>query len=354
MRAILVTFVALSTTLQLRAQNVPDRDIAARFAPVFHQALGDDLRGDYITNFDFDGDWRGDNNWQNAENKAFKLNGYIYYSVTETATHYFIHYAVFHARDYKGGEKKGVWLSKIIRQGARVSSKDPTGLLAEATMAHENDMEGALVVVEKAGDKVVFVETVHHNEFSRYVPENSERPGDGQFRLDGSRVELYIEPKGHGIEAFGTEHEKPEKGFLVYKFGGAAGDPEAAADGTVDYDLVPIATSLWPKRRKASSNLTFGTFKDFGTIAIDVVQGKGVVHKKVAVGMLATAFDGKIGGINMARPPWGWFSNDHRSDPPGLWFFDPAKIVKRDYALPDFFSTTYVKLPFWAGVSGKQ
>ena len=36
---------------------VRDRDIAARFAPVFHQALGSAPRFDYITNFDFDGDW---------------------------------------------------------------------------------------------------------------------------------------------------------------------------------------------------------------------------------------------------------------------------------------------------------
>ena len=37
-----------------------DEEIAARFAPVFYQALGDKPRSDYITNFDFDGDWRAD------------------------------------------------------------------------------------------------------------------------------------------------------------------------------------------------------------------------------------------------------------------------------------------------------
>src|SRR5678816_1978885 len=64
------------------------REVAARFAPIFYQALGDKPRSDYITNFDFDGDWRGDNNWENGGNESIPLNAYIYYSVAETSTHY--------------------------------------------------------------------------------------------------------------------------------------------------------------------------------------------------------------------------------------------------------------------------
>ena len=69
-----------------------DRDhaIAARLAPVFRQALGSSARYDYITRVDFDGDWRGDNNWNNAE--RYPLPATVYYSVSETETHYFVHY----------------------------------------------------------------------------------------------------------------------------------------------------------------------------------------------------------------------------------------------------------------------
>src|SRR5678816_646217 len=123
-----------------------DREIAARFAPIFYQALGDRPRSDYITNFDFDGDWRGDNNWENAANETFPLNAYIYYAVAETSTHLFIHYAVFHPRDYKGGEIRGTILSELIREGVKRGGKyDPTGLADEATLAHENDMELSLI-----------------------------------------------------------------------------------------------------------------------------------------------------------------------------------------------------------------
>lgn len=70
--------------------------------------------------------------------------------------------------------------------------------------------------------------------------------------------------------------------------------------------------------------------------------------RQISVGGLGSAFFGKAGGVNMARPPWGWFDNNHRTDPLGLWFFDPAKVVKRDFHLGESFSTAYVRLPFWA------
>ena len=73
------------------------------------------------------------------------------FNVSETVTHYFIHYAVFHPRDYKGGNVRGVILSEIMRKGStRHGDYDPTGLSQSAVLAHENDMEGALVVVENA------------------------------------------------------------------------------------------------------------------------------------------------------------------------------------------------------------
>jgi hypothetical protein len=86
------------------AKSTPNNDllIATRFAPNFYQALGDKPRSDYITNFDFDGDWRGDNNWNNSANLDFPLKAHIYYSVSETATHYFIHYGRFSSPRLQG------------------------------------------------------------------------------------------------------------------------------------------------------------------------------------------------------------------------------------------------------------
>src|SRR5262249_54037654 len=194
-----------------------DREIAKAFAPNFIQGLSDPQRLDYITNFDFDGDWRGDNNWENAANTKYPLLAYVYYSVTETRTHFFIHYAAFHPRDTKGGNQRGAALSELIREGAQTGSKyDPTGLSDEAVLAHENDLEGCMVVVRKNVDgvgaaQVVYVETMAHNRFLKYLPEGSAASGVKQISLKKGRPRLFVEPKGHGIEAFTGTNEQLAK-----------------------------------------------------------------------------------------------------------------------------------------------
>ena len=352
----LIMLVLLQTCPALgQVKTATDAEVAASFAPVFYQALGDKPRSDYITNFDFDGDWRGDNNWDNAEKKEFPLRAYIYYSVSETRTHYFIQYAVFHPRDYKGGEEKGRLLSKILQEGARaIGTRDPTGMLDEAVLAHENDMEGCLVVVAKSGKNlreasVAYVESLHHNTFSDYMSGES---APQRFKTEDARPLLYVEAKGHGIEAYtGDAKQAESKEFLIYRYTGKADDPEQQKSGAIGYELLPIKTTLWPKARIGTkpTGTTFGAAHDYSLISIDLEQANGKASaKKFNVGGLGSAFLGKAGGVNMARPPWGWFDNNHRSDPLGLWFFDPARIVRRDFNLGESFSTAYIRLPFWA------
>jgi hypothetical protein len=318
-----------SAVTALSQSSARDREIAAAFAPVFYQALGDKPRSDYITNFDFDGDWRGDNNWEHADDKKFSLKAYVYYSVSETATHLFIHYAVFHPRDYKGGERKGRILSELIREGVKSGTeRDPTGLLEEAGVAHENDMEGCLIVVAKNGNnldhaRVVFVETLHHNDFSRYLPGEAAPKGFGLFKSEGAHTLMYVEPKGHGVETYvGDEKQTAKKEFVTYKFTGRAGDPEQAPDGSVGYELLPIQTTLWARAKKGladGANITYGSTHDYGQITISLMQPNGRIStRKVAVGKIGSAFLGNIGGVNMAHPPWGWFDNNAHKQPLGL------------------------------------
>lgn len=350
--------VLLLSAVTVSSQTSHEREIAAAFAPVFYQALGDKPRSDYLTNFDFDDDWRGDNKWEHTDDKSFPLRAYIYYSVCETSTHFFIHYAAFHPRDYKGGERRGLILSEIIREGVkRAGDNDPTGLLSEAGVAHENDLEGVLIVVAKNGKDVkrarpVFVEAFHHSDFAPYVAGESAPQGFGIFKTDERRVLLYVEPKGHGIEAYsGDEKQTAKKEFVIYKFTGKAEDPDKRRNDSVGYELLPIQTTLWPRARmrKDEQNATYATAYDFGEISISLLQPNGSAEtKKIEVGEIGTAFAGDSGGLNMARPPWAWFDKSRRGDPLGLWFFDPAGVVKRDFKLDDSFSTAYVRLPFWA------
>jgi hypothetical protein len=347
-----LTWVLLAASSVLGYAQSPGFDadlaLAARYAPIFYQGLGQTPRFDYITNFDFDGDWRGDNNWQNAEDLRFPLAAWVYFSVCETATHYFIHYAVFHPRDWKGGNRRGVVMSDLLRLGARYGRKyDPTGAVDDLVLAHENDLEGCLVVVAKSRtgqgrERVVFVESLAHNKFLRYTP------GTGQsansIRLEGQRPLLFIEPRGHGIEAYrGSQRQlrAAVKGVVRYEYTGQADVPgDGEPPRRLGYALVPLETTLWA-RAQAGRNETYGEQFNYGTRHI-TVAGK---RRAVWLGVLGSAFLGINGGRNMARPPWGWFDRNERHRPLGEWYFDPAATIKRHFQLGNNLSTSYTAHP---------
>lgn len=310
--------------------------------------MGDEPRYDYITNFDFDGDWRGDNNWENAAKREFPLKAWVYYSVRETRTHYFIHYAVFHPRDYKGGTGRGKLFSRVIRTAAKPAAAiDPTGRASEAVLAHENDLEGALIVVEKRGEDaknggVVFVETLAHNNFLKYVPESSPREGFGGFLMNGHRVKLFIEPKGHGIEAYRPDDGHSKFHLLLYVFTGLDEEPDKSHAKPIGYNLVPIESTLWPEALRGVTP-TYAEIEDYGILLLDMADGAEDRETTWEAGRIGSAFRGIVGGANLARPPWGWFAAKDNSQPLGQWFFDPARVVRRDYDLGSAFSTAYLR-----------
>ncbi|WFE19283.1 hypothetical protein O7621_15075 [Solwaraspora sp. WMMD937] len=98
--AMLIPTVAALTataTATPAAAVVSRAELAFRWAPIHHQdvdvtgshALGG--RSDYITRVDFDADLNGRNNWENAARSGVSFDAYAYYSVLETASHWFRH-----------------------------------------------------------------------------------------------------------------------------------------------------------------------------------------------------------------------------------------------------------------------
>lgn len=380
-----------------------DRAIAGRFAPIFHQGIVGDGRFDYPANFDFDGDWVGVNNWEHAADKKYPLKGYVYYAVSETPTHYYIHYAVFHPRDTKGGETTGAVLSKGVRAGATAAQRvKRTGVADDLVLAHENDFEGCLVVAEKQGpmlDKAVavIVETLAHNHYLKYEREPASNSAFARFQRDGEHPILYIEPKGHGIEALDEDSERPaasravdsgakgavKKGIgsllkglnkvkkvvtleppetvRVYRYTGKAEDPEAAGASvvagqwpTTGYDLEPIYDTFW-KHAQGDANDTFGEAEDYGTRTIMVATPASDVSTPIqaTLGRLGSALRGAAGAINMARPPWGWFDMGERDRLLGEWFFDPANTVRRHVKALKTSSSAYLHQPFFGVLRGR-
>jgi hypothetical protein len=341
---------ANSQTIRTQAEA---REVAARFAPIFYQGIGDDPRADLMTNFDFDGDWRGDNNWAHLGDEKYPLKAYVYYAVSETPTHLFIHYAVFHPRDYKGGAASSGILGQIINEGLKRGAKfDPRA--ADVAFSHENDLEGCLVVVRKGGnpadDRLAFIETVAHNRFLMY--DAAARAGNAAFRSDGQHPLLYIEPKGHGIQAYNQADADKPHNLLRYSYRNLAEAPAPNAE-SASYDLLPIETSIYAHARKGI-NETFGARANYGQIKFSVTSASGgTLSRTVRIGVLGSAFLGRVGKANMARPPWAWFDQAEREAPAGAWFFDPAATIKRHFNLGNEFSVAYTWQPF-LGVGVKK
>ena len=333
-----------------------DRQIAGQFAPVFYQGLGSDPRADYITDFDFDGDWRGDNNWNNLDNRSFPLRAYIYYSVSETPTHYFIHYAFFHPRDYKGDLAKSELLELLISEGLKqAGGKDPTGGLAdEVALSHENDLEGCLVVAEKKGQdlaqaEVKYVETMAHNNFYRYCPGAGSAGLCEAIEMRGQRPLIFVEPKGHGPARYDGSRQQlknSSNGVMTYSYTGRADDPERGGGKTIGYDLIAIYATLW-QRAQSGVNETYGEALDYQSRSFLKFRPNGSADKvEKNFGSLGSAFRGEVGFKNKARPPWAWYDESERERPRGEWFFDPAAVIARHFDPGKEFSTAYLYNPY--------
>jgi hypothetical protein len=367
--SVLMLILSLSATAQFRRPTAPvsssgpqpsaraalDKQIAAQFAPVIYQGLADQPRYDYITNFDFDGDWKGDNNWINAGNKTSLLRAYVYYSVIETATHYFVHYAFFHPRDYKGGLGKSTLVDVLIKEGIRRAGKDPTGLADDVALSHENDLEGCLIVAEKRGDDlrqavVQFVETMSHNRYLKYRPQAGQGTVGEVIQMQEQQPLLFAEPKGHGVSSYlGTREQlrKSVNGALAYRYTGEAEDPEKRRGDTVGYDLLAMQETLWQRAQTGESE-TFAEVIDYQTMKISLQQldGKSAVIEQ-SLGKLGAAFRGTIGFKNKARAPWGWYDSSEPERPRGEWFFDPATVIARHFNLEQSFAQAYTAHPFF-------
>ncbi|HUP58154.1 MAG TPA: hypothetical protein VM598_11920 [Bdellovibrionota bacterium] len=275
----------------------PDADylLAARYAPMIFQHTGSHPKADAITNVDFDGDWSSNNNWDNLD--RFEVPAFVYYSVIETESHYFITYAFFHPRDY-------AWL-------------------CFPWICHENDLEGAGLTVEKTaagpGD-VVYLETKAHTSMDRTrdVPHI------------GGKTALYVERGGHGVHPW-----KPvTKGkFFTYSYAGRADDPGEASEGAFGYELLPIETTIWAQRNSIGKGQTYRNTYDYtGT--------------RFSLGPVPNKFAGEKWAANVVTAPWSWSDGGVGGLKLGDWFFDPALAVSRRVTLSKPISLEYVHNPY--------
>lgn len=156
------------------------RGLAEYWAPTIFQDVNEtyNVRADFPTKFNYDGDWRGDNNWENLLN--YDEIPSAYFSVRETLTNYFIEYDYYYPRD----------------DGPITLEK------------HENDIEGCIVVIRKDDSEygsLLLMETQAHNNWYQHTNDSNITTGsddvDSGILLDGHRPEVYISANGIGSDA---------------------------------------------------------------------------------------------------------------------------------------------------------
>ena len=304
------------------------RWLAEQHAPFIAQETWFDPKSDYLARFDADGDWRGDNNWDNTPTASSQA--YVYYAVIETETHWFLLYNFFHLRDY--------------------SDK------CAASACHENDNEGIVLTVARDGSlagRAIAMETLAHNKIYSY---RADPRVAGNFHdLDGEMVfyrdshpVVFVHSGGHGVygpgshAAYTFEQDWFHAGTgVTYVYKGVAERPAHPADREVGYDLLPIYEHFWlPAHSGDAASVAFGSHFRYRPAG---------GRPAASFDRLAGAFRGRRHGADKAKPFWGWSDNDTRKSgilATGQWGLDPAYAVTRNLTLPGPVSLRYTFNPF--------
>jgi hypothetical protein len=292
-------------------------EIAYYWAPIWYQEVDEDnFIGDYITTFDYDGNWIGIDNWENLENSTYPAG--IYYSVVETETHWFLGYYDFHSRDY----------TEVL------------------VLQHENDLEGVLIVVKKEpepwGEFLCMITETHgllkpytdQDSYPSNAVTNSHNTIDGDVEfeyINAYNISLpfsghdhpivYVDKWGHGVHgADRWEIDGFPSGYgITYKPLGLIGEPQEAVNCIVSYKLIDIQV-FWDMRG-------------------------GPYGEGYALGSFST-MDGDNFAEDAASLPWGW---DDANDGPtftGEIFYNPAHLVDTHLNGLGNFSHNYLFNPY--------
>ncbi len=222
-------------------------ELARRYAPwIFHASHKTKGRQDIPTRVDFDGDMRGDNNWEHFP--LYELIPTVYYACLESETHYFLTYHLFHPRDWS-----------FFDFGIHTT--------------HENDGENLQVVVEKSSGEVVLLVTQAHFKAFAYALQSSNIGGgaqglrgdfllmneEGELDSQGKHVCVFVEEGGHGIYSASDECAKldlvpgsklvfEDYGFVLHPAseGEEVGEPVLGTSGKAfGYKLESSLESFW-------------------------------------------------------------------------------------------------------------
>ena len=386
-KEVLYLLIAVAFLFALTLQTIPIdaspptdptyEELAAYWAPVISQDIdADKTRAEYITRFDYDDNWCGNDNWDNLYD--YDLPAYVYYWVIETETHYFIGYAFFHPRDWSSATPG--YVSRWIE--------------------HENDLEGILLTIQKSSDstyrygKFVSMVTVAHSDFWSYTeqdtpsssdwynlvaPSHSVTDGyedidaDIDFVVDnfGFHPVVFVQSEGHGVFGYQSGRRGSTSGATyhvtdwapIFDDNGVTDWRGANWMGIVDLPVSgdpsdTYGTSGWGDgiiyhyENSANDPTSHGNPKDWEVVGYDLLSISELWDRrydyescKVTFDHYGT-FDGNDGEHDGANAPWGWNDGDdgpvYRPD----FFMHPAYLIDYYFDGLGTFSRTYIGSSF--------
>lgn len=292
-------------------------ELALRYAPIHEQEVhtrgSHALRGeaDFITAYDFDGDDDASNNWDHTGDPRFPLSAHAYYSVVETATHWYLTYQFFHPRD---------WSSHFFET------------------EHENDSEGVLLVVARDGSAFGALRaavTVAHADFYSYVPSTSGW-SSGAEDVDGVLSQRWYEGALHPVTAQQAEthalkawpyYRIRRVGVVYYPSLTRAAVPVGPNDRHVSYQLHDMLEpgGLWQRRDTSRLFAPDGSFVGNQSGGC----GRGVLWCR----------------RNAAHAAWAWDDHDDHS-PKGAMASDPAGLARAYFKPSERIGLGYQFNPF--------
>ena len=308
------------------------RALAEHHAPFIAQATWFDAKSDYIARFDFDGDWRGDNNWDQAP--VGSSQAFVYYAAMETATHWFLVYDILHPRDYSDNCVAGT--------------------------CHENDSEGLVLTILKDGTRfgrLQTMETLAHDNIYSYRADRNVKKNihniDGDIEFYQTHPIVFIESGGHGVygsddrrSLYRADRDSFRLGTgVTYVFKGKAERPDHPDARLVGYELLPAYEHLWLRghHQRESHEALFDAYSRYSPFGR---RPAGSVEP------MAGAFLGRKFGSNKAKPFWAW--KDRRTSKKkalsaGQWTIDPAYAVTRNLRFRERVSLDYLYNPYLEG-----
>jgi hypothetical protein len=347
-------FYKFSFSTELPPQMDKYKTLAEKYAPVIYQAtIPQTPQFDFLTTVDFDQDFKGMNNVDNVK-VIEKIPSYIYYSVIESKSHYFITYTFYYPFRFENKEtdRLGNDTSGATVVVAKYPAEIPVAV--EAYFKFKESEEVRAYVTEESG----IVGT--SGGMKEYYGVNAKYAKDKLF--PSNRYEAYLTAKTHNScvwlytekNMFDPyckldEAQKTTMKRIKYISGNGTSDELLKTSGLfpdnkddVKYGMKDVLAEWWTRRHLVGEDKLF--LNNFTYQPPDETRpGKGIVMPALFVEPLNTAL-----GIN-GRPTWSWmytasgtpsFDYFFYQIPKGTLFLDPVYYFGKRHRIENTFNSS--------------